>query len=441
MPAQIQTPTPTPEQIRLNDREQIQYLLGNPPTWMLRYGISVMAGFFALLTGLSYLIRYPDVTEAKIILTTTRPPIRVMAQSGGRIAALLATEQQPVAAGQVLAVLENTARREDVLRLEQWLQSGPEPTAPLPEALQLGDLQAAYSALSQHWKDYRYFSANPGTTARIAVLEQQIAQMQQINANLARQQAIFQEEFVLATKERDRQAQLHREKIISDTDFEKSEAAWLQQKRQIAATEAGMLQNTLQIRQIEGQIRELSQTRSDNRNDKTLALAEDLERLKAAIAAWKQAYLITAPIAGRVSFSAIWSNRQPVAAGAEVLAVIPAPADTLQGADQPVIIGRATVPAANSGKIQPGMRVVIRLDGFPAQQYGALAGTVSNISLLPQENNYLLDISLPDNLTTLYGKTIPFRQEMSGLARIITEERRVMERIFDRMRDLVMSDE
>lgn len=69
--------------IRLQDREQAQYLLGNPPSWMMRYGISVMAGIFLLLLTLSYFIHYPDVIDAKIVLTTANPPIRVFTARAG----------------------------------------------------------------------------------------------------------------------------------------------------------------------------------------------------------------------------------------------------------------------------------------------------------------------------------------------------------------------
>jgi hypothetical protein len=48
-----------------------------------------------------------------------------------------------------------------------------------------------------------------------------------------------------------------------------------------------------------------------------------------------------------------------------------------------------------------------------------------------------LDIALPNALTTSYGKTLTFHQEMQGSANIITEDRRVVERVLDRFRDLM----
>lgn len=83
------------------------------------------------------------------------------------------------------------------------------------------------------------------------------------------------------------------------------------------------------------------------------------------------------------------------------------------------------------------MRAIIRLDGLPAQEYGALDSKVEYIALLPQKEEYLLDLSLSDSLISTYGKKLVFRQEMSGQVKIITENRRVLNRVFGQLRDLL----
>ena len=431
----------TPKEITLNDREQIQYLLGNPPSWMMRYGISVMAGVFLMLLALSYFVHYPDIIEAKVVLTTANPPIRVMAKSGGRVAELLVTDKQPVEKGQVLAVIENTARWRDVLRLETWLDDNTNgQISLLPSGLRLGELQSTYSAFSQHWKDLDYFARHNGVAERVGYLQQQITGLESIGANLQKQMGTMREEFALATKTYQRQQQLHRDKIIADKEFEVSEAQYLSQKRQLESAEAAAFQNQMQIKQLQGQINDLQQGKSDNQNEKELALNEDIQRLHSAIAEWKQTFLVMAPIGGQASLSKIWSEQQSVNAGEEVLAIVPSTASAENAVN---IIGKATIPALNSGKIAPGQRAIVRLDGYPAQQYGIMETTVTNISLLPQKDakdeTYLLDLYFPGLLTTSYGKVIPFRQEMTGQVRIITEDRRVIDRLFGNLRDLLQN--
>ena len=107
----------------LNERAELNYFLGNPPSWLLRNGIIMVALFFGLLLALSYLIKYPDTVACRVVLTTENPPIRLMAQATGRISELLVKENESVEAGQILAVFENTADWHDVLWLETMLQA------------------------------------------------------------------------------------------------------------------------------------------------------------------------------------------------------------------------------------------------------------------------------------------------------------------------------
>lgn len=181
--------------------------------------------------------------------------------------------------------------------------------------------------------------------------------------------------------------------------------------------------------QSQSQINDLLQSKNDNLNAKQRAVAEDVLRLNSAIEEWKQTYLIIAPITGTVSFSKIWSVQQSIATGEEVLAIVPS--------DSTKIFCKAVLPVAQSGKVKLGAVARISLDAFPFQQYGVLRGAVQNISLLPQKEDYQLDIALNDKLFTSYKKRISFRQEMIGSANIITEDMTVIDRILNRFRDLL----
>ena len=100
-------------------------------------------------------------------------------------------------------------------------------------------------------------------------------------------------------------------------------------------------------------------------------------------------------------------------------------------------IGKLKAPALNSGKIQVGQAVNIRLTNFPDSQYGMLCGKIKNISLTPdKDGNLLIDVSLSQKLKTSYHKTIPFQQEMTGSAEIVTEDLRLIERLLYQFRDI-----
>ena len=103
------------------------------------------------------------------------------------------------------------------------------------------------------------------------------------------------------------------------------------------------------------------------------------------------------------------------------------------------LLGRALLPRRGAGKIATGMPVNIRLDGFPYQEFGAVKASVAQVSLVPEaDGQYLVTVSMPDKMVTTYDKIVPFRQEMQGTANIITEERRIITRIFDKVLSIAM---
>ena len=419
-----------PEEIALTERHEILQFIGRPPSAFMRFGITAVACVVGLLLALSYFVKYPDIVVAKVVLTTENPPIHVLAKTGGRVVDMLIKNNETVKTGQLLAVMDNTANWHDVLLLEKNLKEAHPLSIKGTTTLNVGALQNNYSTLCQNLKDYRYFLEKNGVLQKVNYLSQQITSLKALNNNLLQQKKIQSKEFDLAEKDLSRQKQLHTEGVISDAEFEKSHTQYLQQKRQIEANAAAFINNDMQIQQHESQINDLGQSKNDNQNTKELTVLEDIRRLKSAIDEWKQAFLLTAPIAGKTTFSKIWSVHQNIATGEELLTIVPTES-------QNQVVCKAILPIAQSGKVKTGLITNVRLDAFPYQQYGILRGSVQNIALVPQKEDYQLDIQLPADLITSYGKRLTFRQEMQGVANIITEDRRVVERILDRFRDLM----
>jgi len=72
----------------------------------------------------------------------------------------------------------------------------------------------------------------------------------------------------------------------------------------------------------------------------------------------------------------------------------------------------------------------VRFLNFPDTEYGIVRGVVSNISVVPSGDSYTLEVDFPNGLMTTYGKELPFYQEMHATAEIITEDLRLLERLF-----------
>lgn len=421
-----------PLDIRLNEGDELEAIIGNPPGWTLRWGLTLLLLSVVLLLLLSWLIQYPDIVQTRTVLTTQNPPIRLVAGANGRISRFRAANGQNVQAGDLLGVLENPARLDDVLRLEGFLKKLAENDAAsylavsLPGKLQLGDLQDAYARFSQRFNDLQYFLRQDADLLKISNLRRQIAETGTLNQSLSRQENILAEEVELARRNVGRDSLLLSRKSLSQVEFEQTKSVWLRINRELEALRSGVTQNNLHIRQMEGQILDLQKNQSDTKNERLLSLKADLERLLGDLGNWKQAWLLVAPIAGEVALTKAWSEQQYVRQGEEVLTLVPK-----ESAGR--IVGKAFLDSSGSGKVTEGMPVHIRMDGFPYQQFGTLDGTVARIASVPGELGYEVEIALSANMVTDYGKPIPFRQEMQGTARIVAEKRSFLTRILEKI--------
>ena len=152
-------------------------------------------------------------------------------------------------------------------------------------------------------------------------------------------------------------------------------------------------------------------------------------QLKKAIKDWELNYVFRSSVKGTVSFLQIWSENQTINTGENMFAIIPS---TEKG-----YIGKVKAVAQNSGKLQIGQKVNIRLANYPDREFGVIEGKLKTISLTPdKEGNLLLNIELPNGLQTSYKKQINFQQEMTGTADIITEDLRLLERLLYQFRDV-----
>jgi HlyD family secretion protein len=158
-------------------------------------------------------------------------------------------------------------------------------------------------------------------------------------------------------------------------------------------------------------------------------LIESVNVLKSRLALWEQTFIIRSPIAGTVSFTNFWSKNQQVKKDERIFTVIPEVKSQ--------IIGRLNLPVQGAGKVRVGQKVNIRFDNFPSMEYGFIEGYVKTISLIPDNENYIVEVGIPQDMKTNYRITLKFSQEMKGSAEIITEDLRLIQRFINPAKSLL----
>jgi HlyD family secretion protein len=90
-----------------------------------------------------------------------------------------------------------------------------------------------------------------------------------------------------------------------------------------------------------------------------------------------------------------------------------------------------------SGNVKPDQDVNIKLSGYPYLEYGMIRGKIKAKSLVPAGDAYVIEIELPNGLTTLYNRKLDFNQNMQGNAEIITDDMRLLQKIVNPFRYLL----
>lgn len=411
-------------------RNEIEDMLGRVPGWITRNGIILFLFLLALLIFGSWILKYPDINKARIVVTSVNPPADLEARTSGKIVRLFVNDNEEVGVGEVLAMIENPAAFEDVMLLKKeigFLDTVPieQITGDLPELnnTTLGTIQTHYSIFLKAFRDYTEFRRLDYHQRRIQLLRAELVKQQALARSLTERARIAEEEYNISQRQSNRDADLYLESVVSQADMEKSHAEMLSKKNNWQEIVSLIAENNISVGRIEEQIVDLELRQQEEQSQNVNTLEESLNNLKASIASWEQNYLLVAPVSGAVAFTRFWSENQNVKAGEKVLTIIPAESGSM--------VGKIRLPTEGAGKVKMGDQVNIQFDNYPHLEYGMVKGKVSNISEVPDDDFYMVEVELPNGLRTYYDYEIRFSQNMQGNVEILTEKKRLLQRVLN----------
>ena len=409
--------------------EEVQEILTKVPHWMIRWGNVLFLILILLLVALSWIVKYPDVVASEVIITTENPPQKEYAKVTAKIDTIFVRDSEPVHNKQPLAILENTANYKDVFYLKSIMDSIQIqkqlfyfPIDELP-ILFLGEIDAAFSIFETNYiqyilnKELKPFTnvalANKTTTSE---LNRQLR-------NSQAQKELNKQELEFKQKDLSRSKTLFEKGVVSEQDYETKQLEFLQAER----VYKNMASSISQLREAISNSKNTSKGTeiSSIREEKTLLkkVIQSFNQLQKSMKDWELKYVLSSKMDGNVSFLNYWSENQTVNQGDLVFTIIPK--------ENTSFIAKLKTPAQNLGKVKVGQNVNIKLHNYPDYEFGVLKGHVTHISEISNKDGfYTIDVSLPKTLITSYNKEIEFKQEMQGVAEIITEDLRLIERVF-----------
>ncbi|MBB3123371.1 multidrug resistance efflux pump [Mesoflavibacter sabulilitoris] len=415
--------------------EEVKDVLSKPPKIIFRWGNTMLFGFICIILFLSWLIKYPDTVSAQALLTTEIPPQKEYARVTGKIDSIFVENFQEVKKETPLALIENTANYKDIVYLKSILDTLEVDQSsfyfPLEELpmLFLGDLEDEFTLFENNYIQYELNKESQSFLSSDLANKYTLSQLNHRLSTLYNQRDLNKEELIFKKKDLERNEKLFEKGVISAQEIENKKLEYIQAERNYKNM-------SVSISQIKENISNTKNVKKQNlidnkRQEVNLlkSVIQSLDQLKRAIKEWELRYLFKSNIKGEVSFMKIWNKNQTINNGDFVFTIIPK--------NYLSYICKVRAPVLNSGKVKVGQSVNIKLSSYPDNEFGVLKGSIKDISLVPNnEGLYLIDVELPKKLITTHGKKIDFKQEMQGVAEIITEDLRLIERIFYKFKEI-----
>ena len=418
--------------------EEFNEVLSAVPAWIVRWGITMIACVVLMLLVGSAVFKYPDVISSTVTLTGTTPVSAVVARTSGKLQELYVGNNQRVKANTLLAVIENPAGTNDILRLKELLRQAEnslDTIALVPsQQLRLGSLQSLYSSCYLSMSEYRQFKELAYHLKKIELVKARIVKNEVYYRNMLKQKDLSEVQAKIAHQQYARDSLLGVKGLVSKEAVEEAYSRYLQSSLSAENMERSLENLQIQLAQMNESLYDTEYQYLDQKNTLETQLRSLVNQLRAEIDAWEINYALITPIDGEITLTQYWTNNQNVTAGNVVFNIVP----TNQGE----IVGKAMLPTERSGKVRKGQKVNIRFSNYPDKEFGIVKGIVENISLIPvldvqNAKSYMVDIELPNGLRTSYNKDLPFLPEMEGQADIITEDISLLERFLMPIRKVI----
>lgn len=414
--------------------DEVHEILTEVPHWMIRYGITLIFGIIFACLLLSWFIKYPEVVSGDVEITTEQPPVKLVAKTSGYLQNLRMTDDASVQKGQVLAELSNPVDKEAIDALKKnlndfTLDSAAAIAMRLRTIDALGSAQNEVNLFLNQLIEYDKLVNDTSFERTVVNLDKQILYNTRLAALTYNQQELYTAELQLASEKYYSDSVLYSSGVIAKMEYYDKQSEYYSKKQTVLNVKKSAVQYQITAADYEEQKNKLLKARLDAIRMSSTEIFSSVKSLYSFADTWQQNYIVEAPIDGKLAYLSNLSENEFVRAEQALFAIIP-PDDE--------ILGLIQISNQGFGKIKMDQEVRIKLDNYPYQEFGQLEGRVASISKIAGESGYMVKVQLYKGLKTSYNKSLAYKPGMTGAAEVITEDLRLIERIFNSIRKIFM---
>ena len=444
---------------------------------------------FCLALGTwSYMGQIEEVGVAQGKLVPQGQTYKIEPVSAGQVTQLAVEEGDTVQAGQTIAELDTELAQQEVERLQQLLSNYQQELIQKQILLERVSLEAQTQSAISSAETRAQESTIAQLTARISTTRQLLAQLRSEEQLYQRRQTLVQPVSQLAQtrmQQLEAESKAHQERLerleplvaegaISQEFLFQAQQSYLQTQQQLTQSRLQKITGTdEQLFQVDQSLRD-RQTRITQSQGELAAALKESERLQAELAQkqaqeqrttleaqqriqqleleitqlrgrikdaenqltsaqarLKQRFLY-APVDGVVLSLNVQNTGKFVQSGQTIAEIAPQ--------DAPLVLS-ATIPGRDAGFIEVGMPVKMKLDAYPYQDYGIIAGEVTSISADAEIDPtigavYRVEISLEKDYVIEEQQQVEFKAGQTASADIVIRRRRIADILLEPIRKL-----
>lgn len=416
--------------------DDIREIISYQPHWIVRKGNTIFCLVLFFLLMLAFVIKYPDVVNAPAKLTAVNPPMVVNAKKGGRLIKLFVSNEQQVSKGLHLGCIESGVEYAEAMKLQQWvdktikeIQVGKYNTLltyPLPELINLGSLQVSYQEFENQLQYTKQTLANGYFNKKSNALQKDLQYLSAIKNNAYQQQDLISADKQLQQKEYEVYELLAKDKVIAPMELNQFKSKLIAKEQNLKQVDVVLTNTDITSHSKQKEILDLHKQVADQQQ----TFYSSLLNLKSMIEEWVEQFVLIASENGKLVFSSSLLENELVSAGQNLFYIVP---------PQSQFYVEITASQNGLGKIKPGQKVMLKVNSYPSQEFGSITGTVSYISDIPNnKDSFMIKANLPGGMQTNYGKTIIFKTGLTAQAEIITDDRKLIDRLTGQLRNVLL---
>lgn len=398
------------------------------PRWWMRWGVLSVLLIFLLMVLCGWMIKYPDVITCEIKLTTNKASVTLPVYPKAQIERVLVKNGAHVTLNDHLLIVRNNAKYEDVIFLCTELEKFTFEKDYmirffdrfLSIDLKLGDvIENDWNVFSNELLIYYKIEALNSYKTQIAFLEKELVRYYVLKQQYEKLILVDLKQKDLLDKKAKVDSILYQQDVTSFVENVLNKQDYLSKHANLETNRLALNRINLEIVKLQNALEHHRITERENLITQRMSIRKALNKLLSSIDSWKKTYLIMASTDGQVSFVQDLQDGRFIEGN--VFTIVPY---------NDRYYATINIPIMGAGKVKTGQRVMMKINDYPYKEYGVLEGRLIELYELSNDKFYLGKVRLDRTDRSSYDRKILIRENMSGVGDIITNDRSLLERLF-----------